>query len=913
MVFFSGSLRVRVRGAVALRPTPWSQRLSLSPRAQGTTLLDPYVAVNVDETRIGQTQTRSRSNDPRWDEEFWTEVHNGRCIQLAVFHDTPLGYDDFVADCTLSFDELLQRGDTHFEQWLDLEPEGRVWVEIDLEGTASHEEAGGPGGAGAAAFVAPPPASPGLVEGRAVALPGAGGGGGGLGLPTECLAKKSEELGTFRERPFARKRQGAVRRRVHQVSGHKFMATYLRQPTYCSHCREFIWGVIGKQGYQCQVCTCVVHKRCHQLIITRCPGMKRDSSPEVGGQRFNINVPHKFYIHNYKVPTFCDHCGSLLWGLLRQGLHCKECRMDVHRRCERNVAPNCGVDAREMARVLATIGVTPDKINQPRRKGGTPPLVLAGDGKQHSHVDRSKSAPPTQPQPEDVEEEGHFGVRKARSFNGGEGDGGGGGGGEAGVAVEGGGLPLPPGFAVEPGGGSPADGSHEVAPRRKLGLGDFNFIKVLGKGSFGKVLLAELRGRGGRRAAGEGGEGGEGGEEGEEGEDGGEVFAVKVLRKDAIVQDDDVECTLTEKRVLVTGRAHPYLTQLLCCFQTADRLFFVMECVSGGDLMFHIQRARKFPEPRARFYAAEITCALTFLHTHGVVYRDLKLDNILLDAEGHCKLADFGMCKEGVKDGVTTSTFCGTPDYIAPEILQELEYGPSVDWWAMGVLVYEMVVGQPPFEADNEDDLFDSILHDEVAFPMWLSTQAVDILKAFMVKSPARRLGCVAAQGGEAAIRAHPFYRGLDWDALEHRRLPAPFRPRIRGKRDVTNFDGDFTREDPALTPTDPAALLQLHPDEFRGFSFVADGPGPGLGGGGGAPPSPPPSPRQPRQPTPPPRSPTARGGGAPRPPPCPRPPPTTLAIDPVPRACGPARSAEYYAECRLGFGLGDEEEEDEV
>ncbi|XP_061429552.1 uncharacterized protein LOC133356189 [Lethenteron reissneri] len=241
MVFFSGSLRVRVRGAVALRPTPWSQRLSLSPRAQGTTLLDPYVAVNVDETRIGQTQTRSRSNDPRWDEEFWTEVHNGRCIQLAVFHDTPLGYDDFVADCTLSFDELLQRGDTHFEQWLDLEPEGRVWVEIDLEGTASHEEAGGPGGTGAAAFVTPPPASPGLVEGRAAAaLPGAGGGGGGLGLPTECLAKKSEELGTFRERPFARKRQGAVRRRVHQVSGHKFMATYLRQPTYCSHCREFI-------------------------------------------------------------------------------------------------------------------------------------------------------------------------------------------------------------------------------------------------------------------------------------------------------------------------------------------------------------------------------------------------------------------------------------------------------------------------------------------------------------------------------------------------------------------------------------------------------------------------------------------------------------------------------------------------
>ncbi|KFV14334.1 Protein kinase C epsilon type, partial [Pterocles gutturalis] len=161
-----------------------------------------------------------------------------------------------------------------------------------------------------------------------------------------------------------RKRQGAVRRRVHQVNGHKFMATYLRQPTYCSHCRDFIWGVIGKQGYQCQVCTCVVHKRCHELIITKCAGLKKQETPDeqVGSQRFSVNMPHKFSIHNYKVPTFCDHCGSLLWGLLRQGLQCKVCKMNVHRRCETNVAPNCGVDARGIAKVLADLGVTPDKI-----------------------------------------------------------------------------------------------------------------------------------------------------------------------------------------------------------------------------------------------------------------------------------------------------------------------------------------------------------------------------------------------------------------------------------------------------------------------------------------------------------------------------------------------------------------------
>ncbi|KAK5607539.1 hypothetical protein CRENBAI_016818 [Crenichthys baileyi] len=189
---------------------------------------------------------------------------------------------------------------------------------------------------------------------------------------------------------------------------------------------------------------------------------------------------------------------------------------------------------------------------------------------------------------------------------------------------------------------------------------------------------------------------------------------------------------------------------------------------------------------------------------------DLKLDNILLDAEGHCKLADFGMCKEGILNGVTTTTFCGTPDYIAPEILQELDYGPSVDWWALGVLMYEMMAGQPPFEADNEDDLFESILHDDVLYPVWLSKEAVSILRAFMTKSPNKRLGCVVAQGSEEAIKLHPFFKEIDGLFLDQ-------------GRDVNNFDQDFTREEPVLTPVDDTIIKQINQDEFKGFSYFGD------------------------------------------------------------------------------------------
>lgn len=727
---FTGTVRVKICEACGLRPTARHRRHNMAFGKLDDQPIDPYVSIDVDENHLDRSSTKPKTFDPVWNEYFVHEVQGAVNLGLTVFHDAAIPPDDFVANCSIPFEDLLQRDRESADFWVDLEPEGKLHIRIDLKWKSQ----------------------------------------GG-----ENQQSKPRE---FKERQGFNRRRGAMRRRVHQVNGHKFMATFLRQPTFCSHCREFIWG-LGKQGYQCQVCTCVVHKRCHQSVVTKCPGMKDNTQYEQNpGTRFSVNLPHRFVVHNYKRFTFCDHCGSLLYGLIRQGLQCEVCSMNIHKRCQQNVANNCGIDTKQMAEILAAMGITTDKLTPQRPKaGGSSSCAL-------SNLPTPKNSTSTESGSvcsgeEDAEGNGGMGQQNRQYDHSDD--------------KEGNGAENRGRSGLASSEGTPGD-QHGV---RKLGLDDFHFIKVLGKGSFGKVMLAERKGI----------------------QD--EVFAVKVLKKDVIIQDDDVDCTMTEKRILALAAKHPFLTALHSCFQTKDRLFFVMEYVNGGDLMFQIQRARKFDEPRARFYAAEVTLALQFLHRHGVVYRDLKLDNILLDNEGHCKLADFGMCKEGILDGATTTTFCGTPDYIAPEILQELDYGPSVDWWALGVLMYEMMAGQPPFEADNEDDLFESILHDDVLYPVWLSKEAVSILKGFMTKNSAKRLGCVVSQGTEAAIRTHPFFRDMDWDALENRRVKPPFKPKIKSKKDALNFDAEFTKEEPVLTPINADVVRAINQEEFRGFSFV--------------------------------------------------------------------------------------------
>uniref|UniRef100_A0A8C5X9D7 protein kinase C n=1 Tax=Malurus cyaneus samueli TaxID=2593467 RepID=A0A8C5X9D7_9PASS len=346
------------------------------------------------------------------------------------------------------------------------------------------------------------------------------------------------------------------------------------------------------------------------------------------------------------------------------------------------------------------------------------------------------------------------------------------------------------------------DGMDGIKISQGLGLQDFDLIRVIGRGSYAKVLLVRLKKND-------------------------QIYAMKVVKKELVHDDEDIDWVQTEKHVFEQASSNPFLVGLHSCFQTTSRLFLVIEYVNGGDLMFHMQRQRKLPEEHARFYAAEICIALNFLHERGIIYRDLKLDNVLLDAEGHIKLTDYGMCKEGLGPGDTTSTFCGTPNYIAPEILRGEEYGFSVDWWALGVLMFEMMAGRSPFDiiTDNpdmntEDYLFQVILEKPIRIPRFLSVKASHVLKGFLNKDPKERLGC-QPQTGFADIKSHTFFRSIDWDLLEKKQTTPPFQPQITDDYGLDNFDTQFTSEPVQLTPDDEDIIKRIDQSEFEGFEYI--------------------------------------------------------------------------------------------
>ncbi|XP_032084135.1 RAC-beta serine/threonine-protein kinase isoform X2 [Thamnophis elegans] len=353
--------------------------------------------------------------------------------------------------------------------------------------------------------------------------------------------------------------------------------------------------------------------------------------------------------------------------------------------------------------------------------------------------------------------------------------------------------------------GSPSDspGAEEMEvavtkARAKATMSDFDYLKLLGKGTFGKVILVREKATG-------------------------RYYAMKILRKKVIIAKDEVAHTVTESRVLQNTR-HPFLTALKYAFQTNDRLCFVMEYANGGELFFHLSRERVFTEERARFYGAEIVSALEYLHSRDVVYRDIKLENLMLDKDGHIKITDFGLCKEGISDGATMKTFCGTPEYLAPEVLEDNDYGRAVDWWGLGVVMYEMMCGRLPFYSQDHERLFELILLEEIRFPRTLSPEAKALLAGLLKKDPKQRLGGGPTDAKE--VMEHRFFAAVNWQDVVHKKLLPPFKPQVTSEIDTRYFDDEFTAQSITITPPDRYDCVDpLDADQrthFPQFSYSA-------------------------------------------------------------------------------------------
>ncbi|KAI8657977.1 hypothetical protein NCS57_01177900 [Fusarium keratoplasticum] len=337
----------------------------------------------------------------------------------------------------------------------------------------------------------------------------------------------------------------------------------------------------------------------------------------------------------------------------------------------------------------------------------------------------------------------------------------------------------------------------------KLEVEDFELLKVVGKGSFGKVMQVRKK-------------------------DTARIYALKTIRKAHIISRSEVAHTLAERSVLAQIN-NPFIVPLKFSFQSPEKLYFVLAFVNGGELFHHLQKEHRFDVNRSRFYTAELLCALECLHGFNVIYRDLKPENILLDYQGHIALCDFGLCKLDMKDEDRTNTFCGTPEYLAPELLMGQGYNKTVDWWTLGVLLYEMLTGLPPFYDENTNEMYRKILSEPLHFSDVVPPAAKDLLTKLLNRNPEERLGA----NGSAEIKAHPFFHAIDWRKLLQRKYEPTFKPNVTDALDTANFDPEFTSEAPQDSYVEGPMLSETMQNQFQGFSY--NRPIAGLGDAGGS------------------------------------------------------------------------------
>ncbi|KAF5393779.1 hypothetical protein D9757_000228 [Collybiopsis confluens] len=343
--------------------------------------------------------------------------------------------------------------------------------------------------------------------------------------------------------------------------------------------------------------------------------------------------------------------------------------------------------------------------------------------------------------------------------------------------------------------------------KRALTPRDFEFLKLIGRGTFGKVF--QVRKRDTKR-----------------------IFAMKVLSKKEIVAKKEVAHTIGERQILQRSLESPFLVGLKFSFQTEHDLYLVTDFKSGGELFWHLQKETRFSEERARFYIAELILALEHLHKYDIVYRDLKPENILLDATGHVALCDFGLSKANLRSDELTTTFCGTTEYLAPEILlDEHGYSKIVDFWSLGVLLFEMCCGWSPFYAEDTQQMYKNICFGKIRFPKGvINDDGKQFVKGLLNRNPKHRLGAVR---DAEELKEHPFFKTIDFRLLAQKKVTPPFKPVVESDESTSNFDPEFTEKniaDVGLNEDDYADFAEDDPSEnwvsqsLSGSGFLANG-----------------------------------------------------------------------------------------
>mmetsp|Transcript_40528 Transcript_40528/g.94110 ORF Transcript_40528/g.94110 Transcript_40528/m.94110 type:complete len:360 (-) Transcript_40528:96-1175(-) len=319
---------------------------------------------------------------------------------------------------------------------------------------------------------------------------------------------------------------------------------------------------------------------------------------------------------------------------------------------------------------------------------------------------------------------------------------------------------------------------------------DFELKDTVGKGTFSRVRVVKVKGSQERTP-----------------------MALKILRKCDVIRLKQVEHVKAEKQIM-SMIEHPFIVNLLGAFQDERRLFMLLEYVNGGELFSYLRDQGRLPNDQVRFYSGEIIVAFGYLHGLHVVYRDLKPENALLDVEGHIKLTDFGFAKV-VEE--RTWTLCGTPEYLAPEMIQSKGHGKGVDWWALGVLLFEMLAGYPPFYDENPYGIYQKVLQGAVEFPRHFDVKSKDLIRRLLTSDRSKRLGC--SKAGVEDVKKHKWYKGMDWDLLLTRSVTPPFRPPVQADDDTSMFD-----RYPESTENSAPAISAKEQESFQDFDTTVVG-----------------------------------------------------------------------------------------